>query len=204
MKSVQLITAVSLLVLLTACGGKQKKVIVMATGDLKVEGSNITIEPGMSYKEQELIFTDAKPTLSLKTTTGVSKSLELTGDGIYVLNLQNDTLIGGAVNYGKSGVPGSITSEQMDKMIDSTIQLMEGKNVSDEKKTFFIPPYTIKKVSNEGNAVVISSFKAIPYSVEPDKDGKIPDVIKFFTNKQKRETLRELQEQRNKLQGSNK
>ncbi|MDX1936709.1 MAG: hypothetical protein SFU21_06315 [Flavihumibacter sp.] len=190
---------------LLACGGsKQKKVIVMATGDLKVEGSTISIDPSMSYKEQELIFTDDKVSLVVKSTDGTNKTLEITEPGLYVLNLQKDTLVGGIVNYGSAGVPGSIKSEEMDKMIDSTVQLMAGKNVSDEKKTYFIVPYNIKKIGTEVTAIVRSSFRGIPGVVEAGSDGKVPEVYKFFTVKQKRETLADLQAEREKLQNLSK
>ena len=73
---------------------------------------------------------------------------------------------------------------------------MLGKNASAANKTFFIPPATIQKISAEENARLVSSFKGIPYKVEADADGKIPEVYKFFTNKQKRETLTELFQKR--------
>jgi hypothetical protein len=68
------------------------------------------------------------------------------------LNLQVDTLIGSLVNYGASAERSRITAEQVEKIIDSTQQLMLGKNASAANKTFFIPPATIQKISAENNA----------------------------------------------------
>ncbi|MDE3247075.1 MAG: hypothetical protein KGO82_00355 [Bacteroidota bacterium] len=182
------------------CGAKQtKKVIVMASGSISASGNTIELDPSLTHNEKELIFEDAKLNLSVKSKGGESKNFELTDNGIYVLNLQTDTLIGGLVNYGSVGVPGSITAEQLDHIIDSTEQLMTGAGASDAKSTFFIPPFTIKKLSSKDNARVIGSFKGIPYKVDVDETGKTPDVIKFFSNKQKRETLKDLMEQRAKL-----
>jgi hypothetical protein len=103
------------------------------------------------------------------------------------------------VNYGAAGMPGSISSDLLDHIIDSTKQLMAGQNASDEKKTFFLPPFTLKKLSTQDNAKIIGSFHGIPYSNDPDASGKIPEVYKFFTNKQKRETVEDLEKQRLKL-----
>jgi len=67
-----------------------------------------------------------------------------------------------------------------------------GENASDEKKTFFLPPNAIKKISTNVNAQLLSPFKNIPYEVTADENGNAPEMYKFFTNKQKREALKEL------------
>lgn len=185
---------------LAGCGAKSmKKVIVMASGSITANGTSIELDPSLTHNEKELFFEDAKLNLSVKSKGGESKSFEITDNGIYVLNLQTDTLIGGVVNYGATGVPGSISAEQLDHIIDSTQQLMTGAGASDAKNTFFIPPFNLKKVSSKDNARVIGSYKGIPYKVDTDESGKTPDIIKFFTNKQKRETLKDLMEQRAKI-----
>jgi hypothetical protein len=186
--------------LLAACSGGQKKVMVMASGELTADGNTIKVDPSLTHNEKELVFTGDKVTLTVQSTNGTSKTFDLTENGSYLLNLQMDTLIGGIVNYGAGdGMPGSITSDQLDHIIDSTKQLMAGQNASDEKKSYFLPPFTIKKLTTQDNAKIIGSFKGIPYSNEPDASGKIPEVYKFFTNKQKRETLNDLMAQREKL-----
>lgn len=185
--------------LLASCSGGQKKVKIVVSGKVTVTDNTITVDPGFTHNEQEVNFSGAKVTLTVNSTKGTSKTFDLTEDGSYLLNLQTDTLIGSVVNYGATGRAGSISSEEMDHIIDSTRQLMEGKNASDANKTFFLPPFTIKKISAADNARIIGSFNGIPYSNEPDASGKTPEVFKFFTNKQKRETLTELLIQREKL-----
>jgi len=76
---------------------------------------------------------------------------------------------------------------------------MQGLNASDAKGTYFLPPYTIKKISSKENTRIIGSFKGIPYKLEPDGSGNIPDVVKFFSNSQKRETLKDLLDQKSKI-----
>jgi hypothetical protein len=200
MKNTRIILLCSLSIILNSCtSGGEKKVVIIASGKFSVEGKTIKLEPSLSHNEQEIVFKEDKMTLSLQSTDGNNKSFDLPANGIYLLNLQTDTLIGGIVAYGTEGMPGSITVEQLDRIIDSTKQLMLGANASDANKTYFLPPFTIKKVSDQQTTKVIGPFKGIPYKLEPDNSGKIPDVIKFFSNKQKRQTLNDLMEERAKI-----
>jgi len=203
MKNIFAIVVYSLSILFTACSGggnnSEKRVVVMASGKLTVTDKTIELDPSMSHNEQDIIFKDDKLTLTVKSTAGTSKTFDLTENGVYVLNLQTDTLTGGKVNYGATGRAGSITAEQRDKIIDSTEQLLLGKNASDANGTYFLPPFTIKKVSTKTNTKIIGSFKGIPYSNSPDETGAVPDVIKFSSNKDKRQTLKELDSQKIKI-----
>ena len=203
MNKLLVIIGASICMLGIACsrgaGKKQKRVVVMASGKLTVADKTITIDPSRSHNEQELLFPDDKLTLTVKSTDGTNKTFDLTDNAVYVLNLQNDTLTGGLVNYGATGRAGSISAAERDRIIDSTQQLLLGKNVSDEKGTYFLPPFSIKKVSAKMNTKIIGSFKGIPYSNAPDESGAVPDVIKFSTNKDKRETLKELDSQKIKI-----
>jgi hypothetical protein len=201
MKKLTVAAACIIIIAFTACSGGNngKRIVVMASGKLTVTDKTIKLEPSMSHNEQELVFKDDKLTLTIENTGGPGKTFDLTDNGVYVLNLQKDTITGGMVNYGTSGRPGSITAEQLDRIIDSTQQLLLGANASDAKGTYFLPPFTIKKVSDKLNTKIIGSFKGIPYSNDVDDSGKVPDVIKFFSNKDKRETLHDLMEQKAKL-----
>jgi hypothetical protein len=105
-------------------------------------------------------------------------------------------LIGNLVNFGSSGVPASISGEQLQHIVDSTKQLINGENV-DNVKTFFIVPNSVKKLTTNLNAQLLNPYKNIPYKVEADKEGKAPEIYKFSTNKQKRESLEELMQRMN-------
>ncbi|GAC1424466.1 MAG: hypothetical protein NVSMB7_00440 [Chitinophagaceae bacterium] len=201
MKKLTIIAASLIILFFSACSGgnNEKRIVVMVSGKLTVTDKTIQLEPSLTHNEQELIFKDDKLTLTVQSTGVPNKTFDLTDNGVYVLNLQTDTLTGGIVNYGTSGRPGSITAEQLDHIIDSTQQLLQGTNTSDAKGTYFLPPFTIKKVSAKTNTKIIGSFKGIPYSNEADNSGMIPDVVKFFTNKQKRETLNDLMDQKTKM-----
>ena len=190
-------------VLFVACSsgeGHVKKVFVLSNGKFTVDESqkNITLDPGNTHTEQELTFNTAeKVTVSVKTPDG-TKTFDVPEGGSYVLNLKVDTLTGGIVNYGSSGKATSMSSEQYDRMVDSAQQLIEGKNASDANKTYFIVPQSIKKISTATSVKVIGPYKGIPYSLDADADGKTPEVYKFFTNKQQRETLEDLKKRMTK------
>lgn len=181
--------------MLAACsgGGHHKKVVIMSNGKLTMDESKQKIkqDPGNTHIEEILEFTTDKVKLEVESSYG-KKDFDLTDDGLYILNIKVDTLVGGIVNYSASAKTTSISGEALDRMIDSTRQMLEGKNASDEKKTYFIVPNTIKKISTDVNAMVLGPYKSIPQKVDVDDSGKPMEVYKFFTNKDKRETLNDL------------
>jgi hypothetical protein len=183
-----------------ACSpGVEKKVKVMSSGKIQVDEATktITLIPGTQHNEAELTLTEKDKAVTVKSPEG-DNSYEVPENGLYILNLKTDTLIGNMVNFGNAGVPASISTEQLEHIIDSTQQLINGQNASDENKTYFIVPKTIKKLTTNLNAELINPYKNIPYKVEVDKDGKAPEIYKFFTAKQKRESLNELVERMKK------
>lgn len=183
-----------------ACSpGIEKKVVVMSSGKIQVDNNakTITFEPGTQHNEAELQLTAKDNAITVKTTDG-DKTFEVPENGLYLLNLKTDTLIGNLVNFGSSGMPTSISTEQLEHIIDSTQQLINGQNASDANKTYFMVPKTIKKLTTNLNAQLINPYKNIPYKVEADKEGNAPEIYKFFTVKQKREALNELVERMNK------
>jgi hypothetical protein len=183
-----------------ACSpGVEKKVKVMSSGKIQVDEATktITLTPGNQHNEAEFTLTEKDKAITVKSAEG-DKSFDVPEAGLYILNLKTDTLIGNLVNFGSGGAPSSISTEQLEHIIDSTQQLINGQNASDEKKTYFIVPNTIKKLTTNLNAQLINPYKNIPYKVEADKDGKAPEIYKFFTAMQKRESLNELIERMKK------
>ena len=200
MKKILIVFGISSLMLASCSSKHEKKVFVLSNGKFTVDESQQTInlDPSNTHTEQELTYNKAgKVTITVKTPGG-SKTFDVPDDGIYVLSLKVDTLTGGIVNYGTAGRPASLSTDQYDHMVDSTQQLIEGKNASDANKTFFILPSSIKKISSTTSVRVIGPYKGIPYSLEPDDNGKIPEVYKFFTNKQQRESLDDLRKRMTK------
>ncbi len=167
----------------------------MSSGKLTVDAAdqkNITIEPGTTHNEKEIILTGSgKETLTVKVGAE-NKTFDIDQPGHYLLNFKSDTLVGGIVKYGSGGKTTSLTGEDVDRMIDSTQQLLLGKNTSDAAKTYFILPGTLKKISDNSESTIVGPYKGIPGTVDVDKSGNGPETYKFFTNKQKREALDDL------------
>ena len=121
------------------------------------------------------------------------KTFDVTEAGHYLLNLKPDTLVGAMVRYGAGTRTSNLTGEDVDHIIDSTQKLILGQNVSDDKKTYFILPNTIKALSKSIESKIVGPYNGIPGSV-----GEGSEVFKFDTNKQKREALDNLIKERKK------
>jgi hypothetical protein len=197
MKLLSLFSVGLSIVILSACSGSKggKTLVIMSSGKMQVDKANpstVNFEPGTQHNEEILTYSgEGKTTVTIKSSAG-DKTYDLPDNGIYLLNLKKDTMIGSVVNFGSAGMPTAISGEQLEHIIDSTQQLLMGQNASDEKKTYFLAPGSVKKLSPNNTAKVLGPYNAIPYKVEADKEGNAPEYYKFFTNAQKREALGDL------------
>ena len=192
---VSLVYSIALVaVFATACSSSpEKKIVVMSSGKIKVDPNTktVTLEPGTQHNEAEIVLSDKDKGVTVKSPAG-EQTFEAPENGLYLLNLKTDTLIGNIVNFGNGGMPASISNEQLEHMIDSTRQLINGLNASDANKTYFLQPQSIKRITANLNAQLINPYNGIPYQVQADQEGHMPEIYKFFTAKQKRESLEEL------------
>ncbi len=191
-----LVTAV-----VTSCSGSGKKVLVMATGKITVnekDEKNIKVETGTTHYEKEINLSGGdKETLTVQSAGG-NKTFEVNETGYYMLNLKPDTLVGGIVKYGTGARTANLTGEDVDRIIDSTQKLILGQNASDESKTYFILPNTLKEVSKNLESKIVGPYNGIPGSLATGNSGKVPEVYKFYTNKQQRESVEHLIQERKK------
>ena len=68
MKRVRQSIAAILLISLSACGGPGKKVLIMASGKIEVDGTTIKLEPGTTHHEQEISVSGDKVGFHLEIT----------------------------------------------------------------------------------------------------------------------------------------
>lgn len=171
-----------------------KKVIVFSSGKIDAKNNEVlfSIQPSNQHNEQE--FDIAGKTSIDVDYAGEKITYDVSQPGYYIINFKKDTLVGGIMNFGDTGTPTKLTAADVDNMIDSTKNLLLGTNVSDEKRIYSILPKAIKKVGDHENTKVYGPFSNVPYEIEVGKDGKAPDVLKFYTNPQKRKSLDELLE----------
>ena len=198
MKSISFLTAITVILFASACssGGSSggEKVVVWSSGNIVSDPANkttITFEPGNRHNELEIALSGSDKTFTVKSASG-DKTYEIPDNATYLLNLKADTIIGSYVNFGAGQQTSRLESETVDRMIDSTLKLMSGEGASEASRSYNLPPNTIRKISANGNANLLSPYKTIPYEVTPDEKGNAPEYYKFFTNKQKREALKEL------------
>ena len=177
----------ALFVLLIACSGEDKQVLIMSSGTIKVSGNNITLEPSTRHNEQKVSVSEDK--LHIVSPDGNSDVTISGGGGLYILNLKTDTLVGSYQHIGEQGENEKITQEDLRMRIDSLQQLTKGTNVSNEKRNFFIPPRQIVKISSNGQAQVVGPYLKMPASFE---SGKEHEVYKFYTNKEVYEIIDKL------------
>lgn len=177
---------------LVSCGGKEggKKLLIMGRGAITANGTDITLKEGAGHAEQEIDLEDKVTDLSVDAGEG-KKTMKIPAEtGYYILNLKKDTLVGSLQKLGKDlSRADVITQEELKRTIDSLQQLTTGANVKAGGINSFILPNEIKKVSSNVDARVYGPFTGIPASIDPGKDGKDPELYKFYTNTQLRERI---------------
>jgi hypothetical protein len=172
--------AIISILLITACGGGGKKVLVMASGKVQVSGNTINLSPGSSHNEATFVPEGDSITVVTPSNT---QGFSVKESGFYLLNLKKDTIAGTRQRVGKEGETAQqrITQENLKFRIDSLYQLMIAYNVSDSNGQYNLPPFTIKKLTNNTEAEVIGPFRPLPSSFNPALEH---EVYKFYTNKE--------------------
>ncbi|HUB60330.1 MAG TPA: hypothetical protein VL978_06505 [Puia sp.] len=180
------------LVSLAACKSHEKKILVYASSDIQVDDSkhHITVSAGSTHHEQELDFNTGNPvTLDVQSPEG-KLSVTAADDGLYILNLEPDTVIGSYRHVGTDTGPAHITQDQLKESIDSVQKLMQDLNVSEANRNYFIAPGKIVKITAETKAKVFGPYTSIPGSFDA---ASVPEIYKFYTVPEEREIIDNLQ-----------
>jgi hypothetical protein len=177
-------------IIVTSCAGHHKKILVYASSDIQVDNSqkNITVTDGTTHHETELGFSGSDPvTLNIQSPSG-KFTLVADGDGLFIANLKNDTVVG---SYQRVGTTSNavITQDELKRRLDSLQQLVIGQNANAANKNYFIPPNKIEKISSLANAKVFGPYTTIPSSFDA---GSVPEIYKSYTNKEVREIISNL------------
>ncbi len=189
MRIIKITTIFFLLGTLAAC--HSKKILIFASNDIQVDADkkNITIEDGTTHHEKELEFSGSAP-VSIQAQSPAGKfTLEATEDGLYIANMQKDTVVGSYQHIGEDNGKVTYTADQVKHTVDSLQQLTAGLNVSAAAKNYFIPPGKIVKISANTKAKVFGPYTTVPSGFDAST---VPELYKFYTTKEVREIIDKL------------
>jgi hypothetical protein len=179
MKQISSIIIIILVIIFSSCSkGGGKKVVVMASGEVQVNGNTITLQPGTTHNE--IIFVPDGDSIIVNSPSG-NMGFSVKEDGLYLLNLKKDTLIGSYQRTGTDNSQQVISQENIWQRVDSLNQLMAGKNVSEAAKNYNIPPFTIARITRNTDAQIIGPYRKLPASFDPSQEH---EVYKFYTTKE--------------------
>ncbi|HLK27882.1 MAG TPA: hypothetical protein VKT28_04830 [Puia sp.] len=191
MQKIKMIAALAILVLAVSCTSHSKKILVYASNDIQVDESqkNITVTEGTTHHEKTLEFKGSDPvTLNVQSPSGKS-TLLATEDGLYIVNLKPDTVVGSYQHVGADNRTGKISNEELDAKIDSLKKLIADSNVSAANRNYFIKPNSIAKITDKRDAKIFGPFTTIPMGFDASS---VPEIYKFYAIKEEREILEKL------------
>jgi len=189
----KIITFLIAAILLAACADHNKKIVVMSKGDAEINTDAKTIKAtaGASHEEKIAFVKGDKVIFKLSTPAGEA-TVELLENGVYIINVKNDTIIGSYQKYSDPKVAqNTITQESLKQKIDSLHLLVEGKNVSEANRNFFILPNQATRITGNTDAMIVGPYHQMRSAEKID--GKDPEVYRFYSIKEIREMISRLQ-----------
>jgi hypothetical protein len=179
--------------LFAACSGDKKTIVVMSKGaaDIDLNAGTIKSKDGSGHEEKVLSINSKKLVLQLSTPAGEA-TVEMSANGLYVVNVKKDTIIGSYQNYIAAGQSKNvITQESLKQKIDSLVLLTEGKNISAANRNYFILPNQAVLITGNAAAEVVGPYHQMRSAEKVD--GKDPEIYRFYSIREIRETIQKLQ-----------
>lgn len=182
-----------LMLLLASCAENKKKIFVVNHGraTVNVDAKTVKVKDGTGNEDHEMTY-DTKEKVSINVDVdGKTFVADAAENGQYILNAKNDTLIGGVQTFGSKQDDNYFSQEMIEKRIDSFTNLISGKGIAADQ--FYITPFSVKKVADSANVVIILPFHD-KTAIEPDENGRIPKVLRFYTVNEIRGKIKNLVE----------
>jgi hypothetical protein len=189
----KLIALFAVSIALFACNDSAKKVIVMSKGeaDINTSAKTITAKDGAGRNEKMFVLGSGDYSFKLSTPAGEA-TVQMKENGLYVINVMNDTIIGSYQKYSDPSKTIPVMSQvELKHRIDSLQQLMEGRNVSEANKNFFILPKYAAHITSNTEAEVVGPYHQMRSAAKVD--GKEPEIYRFWSIKEIREIVTKLQ-----------
>ena len=181
---------------LTACKSHEKKILIYASSSITVDDAkqHVSVTDGTTHHEQELDFsTGSAVNLDVQSPQG-KMTVSAVDDGLYILNLKPDTIIGSMKHVGTAAKT-SISEDELKASIDSLQKLIADQNVTEANKNYFIAPGKLVKITSNTDAKIFGPFNTIPGAFDA---GSVPELYKMYTISQVREILDNLRSRRSK------
>lgn len=176
MKKFLSLLSIAFIVFMTSCS-KGRKLMIMSSGKVNINGSTITLDPGTTHTE---VTIDAGNKISVVTPSG-NKDFDLKDDGLYLLNLKKDTLVGSYQHTGTDNSQKVISQDDLWKKVDSLNKLISGQNITEAGRNFNLPPLSVALITKNTSAQIIGPYRKIPGSFDPSIEH---EVYKFYTTKE--------------------
>ena len=181
------------IVLLSSCAGNNKRIYVMSKGPAQYDeaAKTISAKDGRGHEEKIINISSAEVALKLNGPTGEA-SVSFKENGLYVINIKNDTIIGSKQNYVSPKLQKDMmTQDELKVKIDSLYQLTEAKNISAANHNFFILPNQAVKITDNLEAIIVGPFHQMTTAAKVD--GQEPEVYRFYSIHEIRETIVKLE-----------
>lgn len=188
-----ILSCLTLVFLFASCSSDQKRVVIFSKGAVEVntDAKTIKASDGTGHEDKTVNFSGKNVELTLNTPSGEAK-VTLTESGYYIVNVKNDTIIGSQVNYTDPQLSNQvITQEALRFKIDSLYNLVNNKNVGKANRNFYILPNSAAYITDNFDAIIVGPFHNMR-SAE-SKNGKAPEVYRFYSIKEIRETIARLE-----------
>jgi hypothetical protein len=183
----------SAFILLSSCAGNNKRIYVMSKGPAQYDeaANTISAKDGRGHEEKIINISSADVALKLNGPTGEA-SVNFKENGLYVINIKNDTIIGSKQNYVSPKLQKDMmTQDELKVKIDSLYQLTEAKNINAANHNFFILPNQAVKITDNLEAIIVGPFHQMTTAARVD--GVEPEVYRFYSIREIRETIIKLE-----------
>lgn len=198
----KILCAILPLAILASCGANsERKVMVIANGDITASGTSIKItNPSDGAVEKVLDLKDPNNTSFTVDNNGTKSTIEIKPEsGYYILNAMKDSVYGSQLVDGRDyNAEENLGLDKQKLMIDSLKLVFQGKNISEANKNYLIKPGEVVKISDDlAHARVFGPFQALDNNIDAPEDGAAPVLFKFYSKDELQARLQAVEESYN-------
>jgi len=155
--------------------------------EINTDAKTIKAKDGSGHEVKDALLGGSTISLALSSPAG-DANVELVENGLYVINVKNDTIIGSYQKYGDPKLAQNmVMQEKVLRDLDSLRLLVDGKNISAANRNFYILPNHAVKISDNISADVIGPYHRMRSAEKVD--GKDPEIYRFYSIKEIREMI---------------